>query len=221
MKIAIALIAASLLPGCAGMTDIIDKQKSLYAPKAFNSGSADEPYKIAAAAARTAYTKAVNSGDRAPIPDMIDAGIVASNGKCREWLEKLSAADLRWRQGEGNIGVLQGLITGALGAAGAAADVFTVYGLGSAALAGFNANFHSSVLGMADPDMQAKLLEVRAARAREMRSDPPPTYPQAIDALEEYERLCTPEAAKAAARSAMTSTVTVASPAGTLKSIAK
>lgn len=222
MKIAIALIV-SLLAGCAGMTDIVSKQEVLYAPKTFQAGSQEDAYQIAAKIAKAQYAKALAS-DSAPsaIPIMVDAGIATVNGKCREWLARVSMAELRWAAGEGNLSVAQGLITGLLGAVGAHRDVVTAFGLGSAAWAGYDQNFHATALGMADYAMQSKMREVMDTGAVELRADAPRmTYPEAIDRLEGYAALCSVQAARAAVRSSLNATTTRATPAGTLQSVAK
>lgn len=219
---ALLLTLAVALSGCAGMTDIIAKQETLYAPKAFQAGSQEDAYRVAAAAAKKAFAASMDRPGFSSVTAMIDAGIATANGKCREWLGKVSAAELRWEQGEGNLSVTQGLITGALGAIGVHRDVMTVFGLGSAGLAGYNANFHQTALGMADYAYQAKMREVMQLRADELKAQAGAmTYPEAIDRLEDYASLCSAQAAKAAARSSLNATVTRATPAGTLTSTPK
>jgi hypothetical protein len=195
------IIIAAVLSGCAGMTDVIAHRETLYAPKAFQAGSQEDAYRVAAAAGKAHYGTSV-AGDKA-VPAMIDAGIATANGKCREWLAKVSAAELRWDAGEGNLSVAQGLITGA-------------------AVAGYEQNFRATALGMSDYALQAKLREVMQLRADELKAQAGSmTYPEAIDRLEDYAALCSVQAAKAAARSSLNATITRATPAGTLTSTPK
>ena len=220
MKTIVALLAAVVLAGCAGMTDIIARQEALYAPKTFQAGSQADAYQVAVKAAKAHYGTTI-AGEKS-VPAMIDAGIATANGLCREWLAKVSAAELKWEAGEGNLSVAQGLFTGVLGAIGAHRDVMTAFGLGSAAVVAYNQNFRATALGMSDYALQAKMREVMQARADELKAEAGRlTYPEAIDKLEDYASLCSAQAAKAAARSSLNATVTRASPAGTITSAPK
>ncbi len=216
--IAIAAIAVS---GCAGITDVIQKREALYQAQpihAQNEHPARDAYRKSLSAARAAYAARISKADAASTPvELIDSGIVAVNSNCRAWFAAVSLADLRWRQGETNVSVLQGLITGVLAAAGVHADVMLAYGLGAAAYAGFSQGFLANVLFMADYDLQSKVREALAARAQALRAQAPGmTFVQAFDAIEDYEQICMPQSAKALARSAMAAVTTTISPVGAI-----
>jgi hypothetical protein len=75
----------------------------------------------------------------------------------------------------------------------------------------------SNVLGMADYDLQTKVREAMTTRARDLRVQASTmTYPQAIDAIDAYAELCTPQAAKALTRSALTAVTTTVAPSGAI-----
>lgn len=215
VRIALTIALVALLTGCAGITDVIQKREQLYGAKPLNVESpAPAAYALAAAAARTAYSSSI-AAQPTTIPGYVDAGIAAANANCRAWLLAVSAAEQRWRQGETNANVIMALITGVLGAANVHHDVITAYGLGSAAVQGYSQGFLSNVLGMADYDLQVKVREAMGARARELRAQAGGfTYPQAVDAIEDYGALCTPQAAKALSRSALTAVTTTVAPSG-------
>lgn len=230
MKIIIGSVLALLLSGCAGMSDVIGNQQALYAPAPLNaakSKSAIAPalsaYQAAFAAAHAAYLGELKKTAPADaIVVLVDAGIAAANGNCRTWFSAVSKAEQRFAQGEGNLGVLENAITGVLGAAKAGYGLITGYGIAATALEGYNQNFHSSVLGIADYDLQSKIIEIMTVRARELRATARDlTYPQAIDAIDAYVGLCTPQAAKATVKSSLGATSTVATPSGALKSTAR
>jgi hypothetical protein len=215
------LACAAVLSGCSNLPSVISQSDTLYAPRAFEAGSQADAYRIAATAAKAAYATTAKQAAN-PIAAMVDAGIATANGVCRDWLGKVNAAELRWATGAGNISLLESAVTGILGAVGAHSSVVASYGIGATALNGYTANFHSSVLGMADYALQSKLWEIMDARATELRTESAAmSYPAALDALEGYAALCTPQAARAAARSSMASTLTRATPAGTINSFAK
>lgn len=216
----IAALAMSV-SGCAGMTDVIEKREALYQAAPLNPPKAHpaaDAYRKALATAQSAYTAHLGSAQASASPaELIDAGIVAANSNCRAWLGAVSAAEQRWRQGETNVSVLMSLITGILAAANVHNDVILAYGLGSAAYAGYSQGFVSNVLAMSDYDIQTKVREAMAERARALRtSQTAMTFPQAYDAIEEYQSICTPQSAKALARSAMTAVTTTVAPAGTI-----
>lgn len=220
MKLLAGLFAV-VLAGCASMTDIIDHQKKLYAPTPIAAGSTVDVYRMTAAVARSAFESSVGKTGN-PIAGMLDAGIVAANHNCRVWMNNVSQADMRFEQGQGNLNVAKTAVGAILGAVKAPYDLITAYGIGSTAVDAYNANFATSVLGVADHDLQSKVREVMAARADELRQAAAGmSYPQAIDAIEAYAELCSPQAAKAMARSSLTSTLTRATPAGTISSFAK
>lgn len=228
MRLLLALPFFLLLAGCAGITDVISNQQALYAPAPLNATKGKvapslTDYQAAHAAAQAAYTRGLKSvapGDVVVV--LIDAGIVAANSNCRTWFAAVSNAELRFAQGQGNLGVVENAITGVLGAAKASYGLITGYGIAATALEGYNSNFHSSVLGMADYDLQAKITEIMAVRAEELRAGARGmTYPQANDAIDAYVSLCTPQAAKATVKSTLGATNTTVTATGALKSTAK
>lgn len=217
MKAIVAVLVAALLTGCAGLSDVIERRQQLYAPKPLSVGSAVSAYQSASAAAKAGYQSALGGLSANPIAAMVDSGIAAANHQCRQWLTAVNLASQKWEHGQGNLSVLHALLTGILGAVGAHSDLVTAYGLGSAAFVGYNRQFEHAVLAMADADIQAKLLEVMAARATQLRAEASTmSYPMALDAIEGYSALCSPSAAKAAVRSSLAVTAVTATPAGTI-----
>lgn len=216
MKRLVILGAAVLLAGCAGMTDVIQKREALYQAAPINPPTVRpsvDAYTQVLSAAQSAYVLRTDGS----APSLLDAGIGAANANCRTWLGAVSAAEQRWRQGETNVGVLASLVTGILGAANVHHDMITAWGLGAAAWQGYSQGFLSNVLGMADYDLQTKVREAMIARAGELRAQAANmSYPQAVDAIEEYAMLCTPQAAKALSRSALVAVTTTVAPAGAI-----
>jgi hypothetical protein len=214
----LAGLALLALTGCAGLMDIVAQRKALYAPEPlYTESPAAGAYAIALANAKKAYANAPPASPSA-VAEYVDAGIAQANHSCRAWLNAVSQAQLRFAQGEANLGVLQGLIVGILAASNVHRDVIAAYGLGSAAIAGYEQGFVANVLFMSDWATQTKVREAMAQRAGELRAKPPLTYPAAVDAIEEYAMLCQPQAAKAMASSALTATKTTVTPAGTIQS---
>lgn len=215
MRVICIAAVAALLGGCSAL-DVVKKQDTLYAPVPITTESpARSIYSLAQAAAKASY----KPDAAAPIPAYIDAGITMVEHNCRAWLQAVSMADLRFKQGEANVNVLQALMVGIMGAAGVHHDVFTVFGLGSAAYAGYTENFAASVLFMADYDLQSKVREAMATRAAELRASAATlTYPQAVGAIEAYQEICLPQTAKAMQRGALQVTTTTISPAGSIQS---
>lgn len=229
MKSLLALPLLLMLVGCAGLTDVI-ADRTLYAPAPLNAAKSKSATSPALAAYQAAHA-AVQKANSAMLPKadpadavfaLVDAGIAAANSNCRSWFSAVSAAELRFAQGEGNLGVVENAITGVLGAAKASYGLITGYGIAATALEGYNQNFRSSVLGIADYDLQSKITEIMAERAAAMRAaGRTMTYPQALDAIDAYAGLCTPQAARATVKSAMGATSTVATPTGALRSTVK
>jgi hypothetical protein len=211
------LVAVALLVGCSGITDVIQKRESLYGAVPVNAvAPAPAAYELAIDAARKGYSASLAVQPNS-VEGLVDAGISAANSNCRAWLSAVSMAEARWRQGETNVGVLSALISGALAAAGVHRDVLTMWGLGSGAWQGYSQGFLSNVLGMADYDLQTKVREAMTTRARDLRGQASTmTYPQAIDAIDAYADLCTPQAAKALTRSALTAVTTTVAPSGAI-----
>jgi uncharacterized membrane protein YeaQ/YmgE (transglycosylase-associated protein family) len=216
MKILAVAAALAALSGCAGISDVVQKREALYQAAPIHPPTlhpSADAYNKAMAAAQAAY---------APLTDgsalsMVDAGIGSANANCRAWLAAVSAAEQRWRQGEQNVGVLASLITGILGATNVHHDMITAWGLGSAAWQGYSQGFLSNVLGMSDYNLQTKVREAMATRAAELRAQAASlSYPQAVDAIEEYAMLCTPQAAKALSTSALTAVTATVAPTGAI-----
>ena len=216
MRMFAVLAVAVALAGCAGITDVIKQRDALYAAAPLNPPTL-RPSMAAYGKALTAAQGAYASDGSAP--SLVDAGISAANSNCRAWLGAVSMAEQRWRDGETNVGVLSALISGALAAGGVHRDVMTIFGLGSAAWQGYAQGFVTNVLGMSNYDLQVKVREAMLARAAELRAQAAGfTYPQAVDAIEEYQTLCTPQAAQALSRSALTATRTTVAPSGAITS---
>ena len=213
----LGVLAVALLAGCAGVTDIVAKREQLYGAKPVNVESpAPAAYALASVAAKAEYSSRVGVAPNA-IVGLVDAGIGAANSNCRAWLGAVSAAEARWREGETNVGVLSALISGALAASGVHRDVMTAFGLGSAGVQGYSQGFLTHALAMSDYDVQVKVREAMAVRARELRAQASAmTYPQAIDAIEDFAALCTPQAARALSRSAMIAVTASVAPTGAI-----
>lgn len=189
----------ALMTGCAGMQEIVERQDKLRAPAPLLAARAlpsiTAAYRKAAHAAEEKFVESIKAGDMA---GLVDAGIAASNANCRAWFAALSEADRRWTQGEGDQGIMGNLITATLGAIGAHSSAVAAYGIGATALSAYNSNFRTSILTMAQPELQAAVLRMMEARANELRGRAATlTYPRAVDALDDYARICT--AANAAA----------------------
>jgi hypothetical protein len=226
MKLLAALAALLLLCGCSGMTNVIKERSALYGPATLTEPDKPSPallaYQAAAKAADTEFAKLLADKPNAATVAYVDAGITAINGNCRAWLSAVSYADMRWQQGEANLNVGLAALGAVTAAAKASYDLLTGMGIATTALMGYNQTFRDSVLGMADPALQEKVWQLMSAKAVDIRGRMVAlTYPQAADALGEYAALCTPWAAKAAVRSALSSTVTTAGAHGAITSVAK
>jgi hypothetical protein len=222
MKIKLlCVIAAVMLQGCAGWTDVIKNRNNLYGPVPLNaaeSAPALNAYRVTLAMGEKRYMDAL-TGDT--LFAMVDSGIAAANGNCRKFFTDVSYADLVFKEGIGNQSVAMSAITAVLGAAKASYDVIAAWGIGTAALSAYNANFITSVLSMADYNIQSKVWEVMQSRAVTLRAEAPSmTYPQAVDAVAAYAVLCLPQAATAMLKSTLTATTTTVAPSGVLQSTA-
>lgn len=216
----LAIVAFFALTGCAGISEIVAKREALYKAAPVNPPSVHpgpDAYRKALSVASAEYGSRLGMGQTATVPALVDAGIAAANHQCRAWLGAVSAAEQRWRHGEQNISVIQALITGILAASGVHSDVILAYGLGVAAWQGYSQGFMQNVLVMADWDLQTKVREAMVARATELRSQAATmTYAQALDAIGEFETICTPQAARALSRSALAAVKTTIAPSGSI-----
>ena len=216
-------LAALLLTGCAGITDV--RQDQLYAPKPLNVASktpaAVTTYRQLLKAAENAYEADALKAKPTPAV-LIDTGIVAANANCRAWFAAVSDAERRFVQGQGNVGVVENAITAILGLAKASSGLVAAYGIGATAFEGYSSNYHSSVLSLGQHDIQSAVKNVMVQRANELRAQASSmTFPQAVDALDGYSRICSPETAIAITKSALSATTVTVDQAGALRSVVK
>lgn len=226
LKCLLAMAAIVALSGCSNMTEIIAKREALYAPAKLHAGGSSGPARVAfrkaeVAAARN-YSAQMTVPEGIPIKDYVDSGIAASNSDCRDWFARLNGDASRWNHDEANLNLVGNAITALLGAVEAPYKLIAGYGIAATAITGYNTNFQATILAMSDPDLQMKVRQIMTAQAATLRArSEAMTYPEALNALEEYHDLCSAQTAHAAVKSALGATVTTATPTGVLKSVAK
>lgn len=229
-KLIVTLLALiAVLSGCSNLAQVYRDRQALYAPEPLNEkvpptqSAATTAYRSVLAKAQAEYLSNVDNGDpQNRVVALVETGIASANNNCREWFTLVTLADSQYEQGTSNLSLVGNAITATLGALQASYALITGYGIAATLVSGWNGNFKASVLGMADHDLQAKVNQIMLDRAGELRVEAPNmTFPQATDALSQYAVLCLPHSAKAAAKSALSSTVTTVTPSGALKSVAK
>jgi hypothetical protein len=223
----LAFLIVLSLAGCQslGIGGLSQNKDALFGPAPLNSVALESPsltaYKTALAATQATYVKAL-TGKNTP-GDLLDAGIAAGNTLCRQWFDTVTLAERKAVLARNNRGVVEQFVTGAAGILQAAPAFFSAWGLATGTYEAFNSVFEAGLLiTPSDPLVQAKIVEIMAQRAADLRARRDSvTFPQAYDLGEEYLRLCSYQTAQAAIKSALVSTVTTIAPTGVMRSMAK
>ncbi len=124
-----------LCSGCATIQTQLNAKNSLLAPASLDSPQAKQYIEDAYA---VSLISAQNSTNPADITRYVSAGNAVNAMHCGDWLDLISTNKRKQVIGADNAGVLENLITAALGLAKASSTLVAGYGIAATAYSGFN-----------------------------------------------------------------------------------
>ncbi len=200
-----------LCSGCATIQTQLNAKNSLLAPASLDSPQAKQYIEDAYA---VSLISAQNSTNPADITRYVSAGNAVNAMHCGDWLDLISTNKRKQVIGADNAGVLENLITAALGLAKASSTLVAGYGIAATAYSGFN-NVVNTDIFMALPQYQVQttLLTLQESCSTQLSlSAANMSFAEAYNGLKICSKTCSFEAAQGAASAALQATPVFASP---------
>lgn len=162
------------------------------------------------------YLKTMTAAQTDPtqVPAFIDAGNARNAMACSDWLNRVTTNKRALGLSDKGVGVLEGLVTSLAGIMRAGSTAVAALGAAEAAYSGFGDALNTDVLlAPSQYQVQSTLLGLQSTCADQLTLDAPRLrFSQAITRLDACGRVCSFEAAQAAANQALSATAMVVHP---------
>lgn len=210
------LLFVVLLAGCS--FNPIKERQLLFTPEPLNSPATKQTFVDNYAHALAAVQADTNPGT---LVTYVDAGNALNARNCSEWITRVSLAKRGLLLSDHNLGVVSALTTAIAGLAEWNPTAVAALGAAQVAVQGFSTNLQTDVLGApSQHQAQSTIFGLQATCADQLLADAPfLRFSQAYSRLEACARVCSYDAAAAAADSALATTPIVVQPSGALKAV--